>query len=77
MLKARLVLEGSRALITEEFRAVELRHDEEIHFLAETQLTPAVWASVVFLLPQGEAGRAAELIALVALLGLLDHLQAD
>ena len=77
MLAARLILEGGRALVTDEVRAVELLHDESIHILAEAQLTPAVRASVVFLLPHGEAGRAAELIALVAFLGLLNHLQAD
>ena len=77
VLAARLILEGGRALVTDEVRAVELLHDESIHILAEAQLTPAVRASVVFLLPHGEAGRAAELIALVALLGLLNHLQAD
>ena len=77
VLTARLILEMGRALIAGEVCAVELLHDEAIHVLAETQLTPAVRASVVFLLPHGEAGRAAELIALVALLGLLNHLQAD
>ena len=77
VLMACLILEGSRALVADEVRAVELLHDEAIHILAETQLTPAVWASVVFLLPHGDAGRAAELVALSALLGLLNHLQAD
>ena len=77
VLMACLILEGSRALVADEVRAVELLHDEAIHVLAETQLTPAVRASVVFLLPHGEAGRATELIALVALLGLLNHLQAN
>ena len=56
VLMACLILEGSRALVADEVRAVELLHDEAIHVLAETQLTPAVRASVVFLLPHGEAG---------------------
>ena len=77
VLAARLILEGGRALVTDEARAVELLHDESIHILAEAQLTPAVRASVVFLLPHGEAGRATELIALVAFLRLLNHLHAN
>ena len=77
VLMARLILEGSRALIADKIGIVELLHDEAIHILTQVQVVAAVRAAIVTLLPLRDATSAAKLIALLAFLGLLHYLQTD
>ena len=71
------ILEYGCAFDAIKFCVVKLVKSKSINVFCEAQGLSTVRASVVFLLPHGYAGRAAELIAFIALLGLLNHQQAD
>lgn len=77
MLLSNLVLEALLALVALKVGVVELLHDEAVDVLAEVDVAPAVRASVITLLPLGDALGAAKLVAVRALFWVFNDLQAD
>ena len=77
MLLSDLVLVAFVARFAVELTVVERLDDEAIDFTPQVDVSSAVWASVVALLPLDDAGATAKLVAVLALFWLLHHLQAD
>ena len=77
MLLSDFVLVAFVARFAVELTVVERLNDEAIDFTSQVEVSSAIWASVVALLPLGDAGTTAKLVAILALFWLLHHLQAD
>lgn len=77
MLLPHFVLVAFVARFAVKLTVVERLNDEAIHFITQVEVDSAVWASVVALLPLGDAGATTKLVAILALFWLLHYLQAD
>ena len=77
MLAALLIVELSGAFVASKLGTVERLHDEAVDLFAEVELAAAVGTRALSLTPLFDARIAAELVAILTLLGILDHHEAD
>ena len=71
-----LILESSGASLAVEFCIIERLHYEAIDFVSEALLASAIGARAIFHFPLVETEATYQLVALLALFGLLDYLEA-
>ena len=71
-----LILESSGASLAIKLRAVERLHDKTIDLVTKALLAPAVGARAILHFPLIETEATDQLVALLALFGLLDYLEA-
>ena len=72
-----LILEFLWALIAQEFCVVKRLLDKAVNFIAQVYVAPAVGTRVVLFRPLFDARATAQLVALLALLGVFNHRKAN